>query len=148
MPILDHYIVSLFRHILEESDKACALSLNLSVLRSSSLPNFLFCKSPLSSEKVEICGPTSPLKLEGGEATPNLPKIRRWVGPERGFVKTSGIWEIERTKEREMRPARYCCRTKWQSRSTCLVRSWTVDGGLAIREEGNWKRRSEREILK
>lgn len=65
-----------------------------------------------------------PLKLEGIEITPNLGRTEWWEGPERDLVNISTSCEAEGIYESEMRPERYCWRTKWQSNSTCFVRSW------------------------
>lgn len=61
------------------------------------------------------------------ERTPNLEMRLWWWWPVRGLVKMSGSWEIEGTKCKEISPTKNCWRTKWQSSSTCLVRSWKTE---------------------
>jgi len=93
--------------------------------------NYFFPLSSIVVVSLSFFITNTPLKLEGEEVTPNLWTFDLWEGPDNDLVKTSASWEWEGSYEREMRPARNCCRTKWQLSSTCFVRSWKT-GFFAI----------------
>lgn len=74
----------------------------------------------------KLCRPNivnTPLKLEGVD-TLSLHKNWWWRGPDKFLVNISASWLELETNWREINPELKLSRTKWQSTSMCLVRSW------------------------